>query len=409
MIKRIKNRLKRILNRKPNTREQIQNLREQLGILTSAVVEQSRVLQDISVSIRGLAEDLKHTKNITHDSLLLSRGIDETTRNSQNVVTEVKSIVDESRMAQKKVLAVATNARILQNIMLNPAEIPPARGHQRIWQLALLHLLELFDRVMDAHKIEYFIHYGVLIGAYRNGGFVPWDDDIDIGIMREDYEKTEPILRGVFRGEGFDVDVGDILRVFYTIPGRKYNKSCRTDINRSSLFIDIFPMDFYHCRAEPVQFKALKEKRLQARNIMQRPTNRIFGSLASPAYAAALKLRDTMIMENKPADKENGDVFMGLDFPFYVNNSVYRHEHVFPLNRITFEGRSFPCPNDVSTILLETYGDITLFPNSLLPHDDDKLVTLMTEEVRGFEDFIARPVEELLDSLMNSARKEQRV
>ncbi|MDR1216833.1 MAG: LicD family protein [Treponema sp.] len=402
VLKRIKKRLKGILNRKPNIREQIQNLQEQLGILTAAVAEQSRVLQDISVSIGGgLTENLQYTKNIAHDSLHLSQGINETMRNSQNVVTGVKSIVDESRMVQKKVLEVATNVRILQNIMLNPAEIPPARGHQRIWQLALLHLLELVDRVMDAYKIEYFIHYGVLIGAYRNGGFVPWDDDIDICIMREDYEKAEPILRGVFRGEGFDVDVGDIMRVFYTIPGRKYNKSCRTDINRSSIFIDIFPMDFYHCRTDPAQFKALKEKRLQTRNIMQHSTNRIFGSLASPVYAAALKLRDAMIMENKPADKENGDVFMGVDFPFYVNNSVYRHEHIFPLKQITFEGCSFPCPNDVPTILLETYGDITLFPNNLLPHDGDELVTLMPEEVRHFEDFTARPVEELFGGLMD--------
>ena len=45
------------------------------------------------------------------------------------------------------------------------------------------------DRVCKAHGLSYFLAYGTLLGALRHQGFIPWDDDVDVHMPREDYER----------------------------------------------------------------------------------------------------------------------------------------------------------------------------------------------------------------------------
>ncbi|WP_297150634.1 LicD family protein, partial [uncultured Ellagibacter sp.] len=51
-----------------------------------------------------------------------------------------------------------------------------------------LDIMDEIDRVCAAHGVEYFLGYGTLLGAVRHGGFIPWDDDMDIIMMRDQYE-----------------------------------------------------------------------------------------------------------------------------------------------------------------------------------------------------------------------------
>ena len=67
-----------------------------------------------------------------------------------------------------------------------------------------LSVLSVIDQICDKHGINYFAEWGTLLGAVRHGGFVPWDDDLDIGMLREDYERFRKIAQDELP-EGFGI------------------------------------------------------------------------------------------------------------------------------------------------------------------------------------------------------------
>ena len=110
--------------------------------------------------------------------------------------------------------------------------LPPAEGQIRDVQLATLSLLKDFDTICKQNNIRYWLDGGTLLGAVRHKGFVPWDDDIDLGMFREDYEKLEEIINS----NSYNPDV-------YVTTHRCYKKISHKKNNK--LFLDIFPVDVW--------------------------------------------------------------------------------------------------------------------------------------------------------------------
>ena len=77
------------------------------------------------------------------------------------------------------------------------AKYNPDGSQLRELQLRQLEMLKFLDEVCRKHDLKYWLSYGTCLGAIRHGGFIPWDDDIDVEMPRTDYIKLQKILRAM--------------------------------------------------------------------------------------------------------------------------------------------------------------------------------------------------------------------
>lgn len=115
-------------------------------------------------------------------------------------------------------------------------------------QKSQLGILKYIDRVCKENKIKYFIHYGSMLGAVRHQGFIPWDDDIDIGMYREDYETLRKIILEE-QNERYgilDKDTSDWYFQNFMVVIDK-NTVIKNHVTQkphdTSVFVDVFPID----------------------------------------------------------------------------------------------------------------------------------------------------------------------
>lgn len=103
-------------------------------------------------------------------------------------------------------------------------------------------------RLCDKHNIKYFIIAGTLLGAIRHGGFIPWDDDMDVGMLREDYEKFLKVAKTEL-GADFFLQTPETDKN-YGLPFAKIllNGTLLVEATAGSnakkgIFVDVFPFD----------------------------------------------------------------------------------------------------------------------------------------------------------------------
>jgi lipopolysaccharide cholinephosphotransferase len=124
---------------------------------------------------------------------------------------------------------------------------------QEIHQYSLGCLL-YFDRICRKYHLRYSLAYGSLIGAIRHKGFIPWDDDVDVMMPREDYKKLISLF---LTGKEKDNIYGFLneranSQYRYTI-GRIVDKRTQIkfldsnqDVDGMGVFIDVYPMDYIY-------------------------------------------------------------------------------------------------------------------------------------------------------------------
>nr|WP_277612746.1 LicD family protein [Methanocorpusculum petauri] len=241
-------------------------------------------------------------------------------------------------------------------------------------KLQLIELGALLEvkRICEKHHIQYILTGGSLLGAVRHHGFIPWDDDIDIGMLRDDYERFVSVcgseLNEMYYLQTQSSDVN------YAYPFSKIRVNGTQYMDESTwhiemhhgVWIDIFPYDNFPDDkiASILHTYALRYFMDSycvlcgygsSRGVFYQ-IFRIFASLPLRFFGKKLSLR-AMIYEITRYNKVRTEyVTMSMSMPKY-SRFFCKREDFFNIQFIMFEGHHFPIPAVSHPILSRMYGD----------------------------------------------------
>ena len=236
---------------------------------------------------------------------------------------------------------------------LNNADIktiPSASGQLRDIQLANLALLKELDYVCKKNNIDYWIDFGTLLGAVRHKGFIPWDDDIDTGMLRADYNEIVDIFNKTSRNP-------DIYADYYRCPNNPCQMIVKIQHKKCPhLFVDIFPYDFTDKFLD--EKEQIKETKIlkKTRSNMEHYTS---------FRDSSTKVLETIGINIYKGKNTKSNLAWGIDFNHHWKNWFSRYEDIFPLQEIMFENISFPCINNIEGYLQKVYGNYMSYPKKL--------------------------------------------
>ena len=114
-------------------------------------------------------------------------------------------------------------------------------------QLTELNILKALLPIFEQNKVPYFALGGTMLGAVRHRGFIPWDDDIDIGVPREDYDRLPELFRalpGHLKLVSFPEDPAYPYYIVRVVDESVMVRSDRTEVDEvTPAWVDIFPLD----------------------------------------------------------------------------------------------------------------------------------------------------------------------
>lgn len=234
-------------------------------------------------------------------------------------------------------------------------KVPPAQGLLRDIQLANLALLKELAYVCEKNNFKYILDAGTLLGAIRHKGFIPWDDDIDILMFREDYEKIVSVFKNTTRNSDiyaeYHRDKDTNSQYFIKIK----HKKC------PFLGVDIFPLDSYG------KHLSLKEQLIETNKIckiLKHLKKEINPNISNKETKTIL----TKTMKEKillSSTNENGDFVYGVDFVHKLKNWFLDRDIVLPLRKIQFEDSKYTTVNKPKEFLKNIYGDYMKYPKKM--------------------------------------------
>lgn len=255
---------------------------------------------------------------------------------------------------------------------------------KRLQSIELM-MLNDFKAICKKHDIPFFAYAGSGIGVLRHKGFIPWDDDIDIGFVRDDYERFLKVAKEEMSDKYTVMNNREdknypLMTTRLMLNGTKFREIALKDINCSlGIFLDLYPFDkvpkdkdaflkqnkkawwYSHLLIlRSIPFPALflyswKEKVIHFITAIVYGVLKICG-VSKKFLAGKCEKIATQYNDLKDFDAVN------WYFDTAVCSDVFYMNEIFPLKELPFENTTLTFPNDQDRYLRNLYGDYMTMP-----------------------------------------------
>ena len=250
------------------------------------------------------------------------------------------------------------------------------RERKRIWA-CLLDLLSVVDNICKKYDIPYYAVGGTLLGAVRHGGFIPWDDDLDIAMMRSDYNRFLEVAQKEVKGKYFLQTT--LTDLHYYKEHARIRNSDTTGICEhyehhgcnNGIYLDILPLENFSdsftgrlhsdiCRTIGRVLTVKVHHNTRTRNSYR--SHLVYGASFLFNLRGMHKLRERLETQNsfRQTDKITmGDIY---DRTYSRERLTFDRKDFDAVVELPFESGTIPAPAGYKNILAVEYGDYMKFP-----------------------------------------------
>ena len=323
-------------------------------------------------------EVCKQLENAGVKGYVVYEALHDAEKTSDKWMEELQDSIERERIQRRSYIYLLDRVMMQFKYLRRHTDITtlaPATGELRKRQFSLLEEAQLFFDFIEPLNIKPFLTFGNLIGAVRHQGFVPWDDDLDFGLIRKEYEKLlefaykECAVMTYEPDEEVWVDFDESIiekDMLYKKYPDKYIFNLRPEFiqvlkctrDKHYYVMDIWAYDFYKNEADIEDYKKWVEKiNEEAKKKKSRREKMKFIRMA--------------LENNRMVSREATDLF----FPGIDNYGGYPGEKeiegwipandIFPLQKVKYENTSFWAPRNMEVLLRYEFIDYMKFPDDV--------------------------------------------
>ena len=261
---------------------------------------------------------------------------------------------------------------------------------KRAWA-GQIEVIEEIRKVCQRHNIKWFANYGTLLGAIRHKGFIPWDDDIDIGMKRDDLQNFIKYGKDELP-EGYKILCMDLEPEYDSLIVRVVNStSISNDAKRMEKYhgcpyvlgIDIFPLDYISRDKDECQFHLeviniilgaidavtssdITEQELDSYLVQVEQLTGVTIDRKVPVKLSLMRLAEKLC---SIYGTDDADEVAGIWRLIWQENFHFPKEWFDDLIEVPFETVTIPVPKEYDRILKIKYGDNYMTPIKKITHD----------------------------------------
>lgn len=220
----------------------------------------------------------------------------------------------------------------------------------------ILDIMTDVDQFCRENDIPYVISSGTLLGAVRHGGFIPWDDDADMFMLREDFERFLSIYKNrKYHALYYTENENEFLKVGYAKISDPETILVRNDsLNRYGVNIDLFPLDSVPIGEE--ERNAFMDKIMKYQKGLRHRQKKDFISLLISHYHSTEWWWNKCVGSVKKSGYQESPLVAHI-VGARNKRTVFDKKWFENLADIEFEGRIFQSFKDTDSYLTMVYGD----------------------------------------------------